>query len=119
MSSFTADFYIRLRIAKGVSDFILKILPLPRQTEAIRELGAMALPLYQGEDFEAFRGNVEQLDDPDKRNRLRAKLDARVAHLYGLSYEDYQAVLDSFPLVDSGFKKRCLLSYNDWTFELS
>ena len=118
MSSFTADFYIRLRIAKGVSDFILKSLPLPRHTEVIRNLGTMAMPLYRGEDFEAFRGEVEQIDDADKRIRLITRIDARVAHLYGLSYEDYQAVLDSFPLVETEFKKRCLLAYNDWTFEL-
>lgn len=118
LSSFIADFYVRQRMAKHVSAFILKALPLPRQTEVIRELGSMAMPLYQGDDFEAFRGDVVQLDDADKRDRLIARIDARVAHLYGLAYEDYQAVLDSFPLVEAGFKKRCLLAYNDWTFEL-
>lgn len=113
-----ADFYIRQRIAKNVNAFILKDLPVPRDEKALRELGQLALPLYQGDDFDAFRGDIAALEDEDTRNKLIAKIDARIAHLYGLTYEEYQSVLDSFPLVDEEQKKRCLAAYNDWTFEL-
>ncbi len=118
LSSTTPDFYVRQRMAKHVSAFILKELPLPRDLEAIREIGKMALPLFEGDDFETFRGGVAALDDEESRNKLIARIDARVAHLYGLTYEEYQSVLDSFPLVDADQKKRCLNAYNDWTFEL-
>lgn len=118
LSSFSADVYIRLRIAKNVSAFILKSLPVPRDYETIRELGRLAMPLYEGEEFEAFRGEVPALTDSVARNKLIAKLDARVAHLYELSYEEYQAVLETFPLVDEQQKKRCLIAYNDWKFSM-
>lgn len=118
LSSMTADFYVRQRMAKHVSAFILKELPLPRDEETLRELGRLAMPLYQGDDFDTFRGDVAALDDDESRNKLIARIDARVAHFYGLTYEEYQSVLDSFPLVDAEQKRRCLNAYNDWTFEL-
>ncbi len=118
LSSTVPDFYVRQRMAKHVSAFILKELPLPRDLEAIRGIGKMALPLFEGEDFDAFRGGTAAISHEDARNKLIAKIDARVAHLYGLTYEEYQSVLDSFPLVDAEQKKRCLNAFNDWTFEL-
>ena len=110
--------YVRLRIAKNVSFFILKSLPIPRDYETIRELGRLSMPLYEGEEFEAFRGEVATLTDEDERNKLIAKLDARVSHMYELTYEEYQAVLETFPLVDEKQKKRCLMAYNDWKFSM-
>ncbi|MBP3197492.1 MAG: N-6 DNA methylase, partial [Butyrivibrio sp.] len=118
LSSFCADMYIRLRISMTVSAFILKSLPVPRDYEIIRELGKLAMPLYEGDEFEAFRGEVPALTDSVVRNKLIAKLDSRVAHLYGLTYEEYQAVLETFPLVDEQQKKRCLIAYNDWKFSM-
>ena len=91
---------------------------MPRDKEVLIQLGSMAMPLYDGDDFDAFRGDVAPLVDPDDRSKLIARLDARVAHLYGLSHEDYQAVLSTFPLYDDVQKQRCLNAFNDWTFEL-
>lgn len=118
LSSFCADMYIRQRIAKSVSIFILKTLPIPRDCEVISELGRLSMPLYSGEDFDAFRGDVPAITDLELRSKLIAKLDARVAILYGLTYEEYQSVLDTFPLVDEQYKKRCLMAYNEWKFNM-
>ena len=118
LSSFCADMYIRLRISMTVSAFILKSLPVPRDYEVIRELGKLAMPLYIGDDFDAFRGDVPAITDLELRSKLIAKLDARVAILYGLTYEEYQSVLDTFPLVDEKQKKRCLMAYNEWKFKM-
>lgn len=118
LSSFVCDFYIRQRIAKNVSTFILRSLPVPRDIYVIYQLGEMAMPLYNGEDFDTFRNGVAPLTDEDARNKLIAKLDARVAHLYGLTYEEYQAVLDTFPIVDDAQKQRCLREFNEWSFTL-
>lgn len=117
-ASFVCDFYIRQRIAKNVNAFIVKTLPVPRDLDVICQLGEMAMPLYAGEDFDAFRDDVAPLTDEDARNKLIAKLDARVAHLYGLTYEEYQAVLDTFPIVDDAQKQRCLREFNEWSFTL-
>lgn len=118
LSSFVCDMFVRNRIAKNVNAFILESIPFPSTDDVIRQLGEMAMPLYQGDDFDAFRDGIAAIDDEDARNKLIARLDARVAHLYELTYEEYQSVLETFPLVEEGQKKRCLNAYNDWTFEL-
>lgn len=42
--------------------------------------------------------------DPAERARLRAELDGLVAHLYGLSEEEYTHILGTFPLVADAVK---------------
>lgn len=116
LSSTAADFFIRQRIAKNVNAFIVKELPVPRDVERIRSLGESALGLYSGPDFEKFRNGVDELLEAGERRDLQARLDAEVAHLYLLTYEQYQSVLDSFPLVDADYKKRCLLEFKEIQF---
>ena len=100
-----ADFYVRLRSAKNVSAFIVRSVPVPRDIPAIRKLGRLALPLYLGAAFAAFRGSVPEMPDPEERIRRIALLDAMTARLYGLGSEEYGLVLDSFPLLDEVVKR--------------
>lgn len=105
LSSLCADFYVRLRSAKNVSAFIVRSVPVPRDIPAIRKLGRLALPLYLGAAFAAFRGSVPEMPDPEERIRRIALLDAMTARLYGLGSEEYGLVLDSFPLLDEVVKR--------------
>lgn len=113
LSSMTADFYIRQRIAKNVNAFIVKDLPFPRELSEVERLGELALPLYSGHEFEKFRDGVNEITDAIERKKLIAKLDAMVAHLYLLTYEQYQTVLSSFPLVDDSYRNRCLFEFKE------
>lgn len=112
-SSTIADFTVRLRIAKNVNAFIVKGIPVPRDIQGIRRIGRMALPLYAGIEFERFRNGTPALEDEDARLRLIARLDAEVAGLYNLSFEDYQTVLDMFPLMDGEAKRLRLFEYKN------
>ena len=118
LSSLCADFYIRVRGSMNVNAFMVNSLPLPRDIELIKELGKISMKLYVGDEFDEFRGDVPALTDEVARNKLIAKLDARVATMYNLTYEEYQFVLSTFPLVDENYKKRCLNAYNEWKFEI-
>ena len=118
LSSFSADICIRIRGSMNVNAFMVKAVPVPRDVELIRSLGQMALPLYDSDEFEVFRGDIPAISDADARFKLMAKLDSRVAIMYGLTYEDYQFVLNQFPLVDEQYKKRCLMAYNEWKFNM-
>jgi hypothetical protein len=56
--------------------------------------------------------------DPAARQRLRDELDAIIAHLYGLSRDDFAHVLATFPLVfpstpQGAAKKAALLAVYD------
>lgn len=105
LSSLCADFYVRLRSARNVSAFIVRSVPVPRDIPAIRKLGRLALPLYLGAAFAAFRGSVPEMPDPEERIRRIALLDAMTARLYGLGSEEYGLVLDSFPLLGEVVKR--------------
>lgn len=112
LSSFVADFIIRSRVATNISSSFVKEIPVPRNKEEIMRLGEMALPLYKGEDMEDFRNGVEEIIEDSERQKLQARLDAEVAHLYGLTYEEYQLILSGFTLVDESYKKECLRWFN-------
>lgn len=116
LSSMTADFYIRLRIAKNVNAFIVQSLPVPRDTKWIEELGELALPLFQGDQFQKFRENVEILHAKDREQR-RAVIDALVADGFGLTIEEFQGILDTFPNVEESYKKRCILEFKELSFQ--
>ena len=51
--------------------------------------------------------------DPVQRARLRAELDGRIAHLYGLSEAEFTHILTTFPLVDEAVKVAALHAYRE------
>ncbi|MEZ4514907.1 MAG: N-6 DNA methylase [Chloroflexota bacterium] len=60
--------------------------------------------------------------DPAQRQQLRDELDAIIAHLYGLSRDDFAHILTTFPLVfpdtpEGEAKKAGLLAVYDWVGE--
>ena len=72
-------------------------------------------PLPAGREVEQ---SVYPVIDPDERQVLRDEIDALVAHLYGLSRDEFAHILGTFPLVfpddESGrAKKDRLLSVYD------
>ncbi len=48
---------------------------------------------------------------PAGRARLRAELDALVAHLYGLTEPEFTHILGTFPLVDESVKAAALEAF--------
>jgi len=51
--------------------------------------------------------------DPVERARLRAELDGLVAHLYGLTEEEFAHILSTFPLVPDPAKVAAQNAYRD------
>lgn len=49
--------------------------------------------------------------DPDYRIQLRAELDAIIAHIYGLTEEEFIHVLSAFPIVKENIKSSTLTAY--------
>ncbi|HQI77752.1 MAG TPA: hypothetical protein PK384_14670, partial [Candidatus Latescibacteria bacterium] len=50
---------------------------------------------------------------PAERARLRAELDGIVAHIYGLTEEEFAHILRAFPLVPEATKTAALEAYRD------
>jgi hypothetical protein len=122
LNSFVLDFVVRLKIAVGVSMFHFYQLPLPRLTtgnyhfdEIVPRAAQLTCTTPEYADlWEKTMGTpwdeTERVIKLPERQQLRDELDAIVAHLYGMSREDFDHILGTFPLVfpdsDEGRAKR-------------
>ena len=59
-------------------------------------------------DLAKERGVETGVTNPDERAEIRAELDAMVAHLYGLTYEEFEHILATFPIVKDEVKEKAL-----------
>jgi hypothetical protein len=130
INSFCEDYLVRPRIGTHLNIFYVYQLPLPRLTPGNPFFDAIVpravrltcttegfADLWQevmGEPWDESKGAA----DPDERQRLRDEIDALVAHLYGLSHEDFEHTLGTFPLVfpddeEGHAKKEALLNVYD------
>jgi hypothetical protein len=55
--------------------------------------------------------HLNGVTDEAERARLRAELDGMVAHLYGLTEEEFSYILTTFPLVSQAVKDAALQAY--------
>ena len=132
LNSFILDFVLRYKIATTLNMFYLYQLPLPRLIpgnsyfDAIvpraARLTCMRVELadlwreVMGEEWDESKA----VSDPAERQQLRDEIDAIVAHLYGLSRDEFDHILGTFPLVfpdtDEGQRKRAALLavYDEW-----
>ena len=124
-NSFCLDYVLRQKVATTINMFYLYQLPVPRLLPGDPYFDAIApraarltctrpefADLWQsvmGEPWDESKGAT----DPAERQQLRDEIDAIVAHLYGLSREDFDHILGTFPLVfpdtDAGRTKRSAL----------
>jgi hypothetical protein len=84
-NSFVVNYLVRLRVTTHVSTSIVEQLPIPAPAgapAACREIAAIARLLARRQDPAAL-----------------ARLNARVATLYQLTVDEFEHVLDTFPLI--------------------
>jgi hypothetical protein len=135
-NSFVLDFVIRFRVSKTLNMFYVQQLPMPRLSPGNPYFDAIVpraarltctrlefADLWQsvmGEPWDETCGAT----DPAERQWLRDEIDALVAHLYGLSREDFDHILGTFPLVfpdtaEGQTKRHALLAvYDQWAGKL-
>lgn len=127
LNSFVFDYVLRLQIGTNLSFYIVYQLPMPRlmpdnsyfqaivpraaQLTCTRPEFAEFWEEVIGEPWSELRGATDSVE----RQTLRDEIDALVAHLYGLSREDFAHILSTFPLAfpddNAGIvKKEALLS---------
>jgi hypothetical protein len=52
--------------------------------------------------------------DPVLRSKIRAELDAIIAHLYGLTEDEIVYILNTFPLVDADTKQNVIKEFKNF-----
>ena len=103
LNSMTFDFVARPKLQTDTTP-IIKYLPIPRESHN-KEIVDLAASLSMGsEEFDGFADSLKVdnvLLTPPERIHATARLDALVAHAYGLTREEYQIVLNSFKFTEN------------------
>ena len=123
LNSFVADYFIRQQVTSNVSQFAIHLLPVPSPVTsgaAFRAVVSRAARLIcttpEFDDLAksvGLKGHQDGATDPTERAKLRAELDGLVAHLYGLSEEEFTHILGTFPLVAEPVKVAALNAWRD------
>ena len=123
MSSFVIDFSLRQAVATQMNMFYVYQTPVPRLTQGDRFFDAIVrraaqlictAPEYDELAAEAGLGSHHNgVTDPAQRAKLRAELDGMIAHIYGLTEDEFAYVLSTFPLVAEPIKAAALASYRN------
>ena len=121
--SFVFDYLVRQRVTAHLTFFFLDQLPVPRLTAADAAFGPIveraARLICTTPEFDALarevglRSHKQGATDPAERARLRAELDGLIAHLYGLTYDEFAYILTTFPLVPQEVKTAALQAWRE------
>ena len=122
-NSFVFDYALRQRITSRVSFHFLYQIPVPRIDVEVPQHGQIvqrcARLICTTPEFDdlakavGLKSHRDGATDPTERARLRAELDALVAHLYGLSETEFAHILGTFPLVAEPVKIAALNAWRD------
>jgi|GEM_PF-171079 len=121
LNSYALDYVLRSRMTTNLNSFILYQLPVPRLTEkdpAFAPIVSRAAKLIcTAPEFDDLAREVglgshaEGVTDPAARATLRAELDGLVAHLYGLTEDEFAYILTTFPIVKQSVKDAALEAF--------
>lgn len=122
-NSFVLDWLLRQSITTTLNMFYLYQLPVPRLPSTDDRCASIARrsaklictsAAYDGLACDVgLNGHQDGATDPTERAKLRAELDGLVAHLYGLSEEEFAHILGTFPLVTEPVKIAALNAWRD------
>ncbi|MFJ8595449.1 Eco57I restriction-modification methylase domain-containing protein [Streptomyces sp. NPDC093598] len=123
-SSLVFDFVSRQKISDAhMKPFIWKQLPVPTPTTLEPHLPFL-LPrvlelVYTAYDMTPLARDLDDEGEPfqwddDRRAQLRAELDAHFFHLYGISREDTDYILESFQSESGGLKNNEISAFGEY-----
>ena len=122
-NSFALDWILRQKVSTTINFFFIYQLPVPRLSEGDEGFNAIVHcvarlicttpefdDLARAVGLESHRNGATDLIE---RSRLRAELDGLVAHLYGLTEDEFAHILSTFPLVAEAVKVAAQNAYRD------
>jgi len=122
-NSFVFDYLIRQRVTTNLTFFFLYQMPVPRlvgKDKAFAPIVERAARLIcttpEFDDLAkevGLKSHRQGATDPAERARLRAELDGLIAHLYGLTEDEFAYILTTFPLVADPVKVAAHNAYRD------
>lgn len=123
MNSFICDYALRSTVSQNLTMFFIYQLPVPRLTEKDAAFWPVvkraARLICTAPEFDSLAKEVglkshkDGATDAVERGKLRAELDGLIAHLYGLTEEEFAYILTTFPLVADPVKDAARNAYRD------
>lgn len=125
LNSLCFDFILRQQVSANLTMFFIYQTPVPRLTQGepyfneIVERAAKLIcttPEFDDLAQEVGLGSHQNgVTDETERAKLRAELDGMIAHLYGLTEDEFQHILSTFPIVPEETKQAALEAYKTFT----
>lgn len=123
LNSFIVDWVLRQKVTTNVNMFYVYQLPVPRLTEQdpaftpiVNRAAKLICTTPEFDDLArevGLKSHKKGVTDPVERAKLRAELDGLIAHLYGLTEEEFAYILTTFPLVPEPVKVAAQNAYRD------
>jgi hypothetical protein len=123
MNSFVVDSWLRRCVSKHVSFFYVYSLPVPRIKQedpgfnsTVERAAKLVCTTPEFDDLAeemGLKSHKSGITDSVKRAQIRAELDGLIAHLYGLTEEEFAYILTTFPLVADPVKVTAQNAYRD------
>jgi hypothetical protein len=123
LNGLVVDYSIRQKVTNHCNMFYVYQLSIPRLTShdfafpPILSRSAKLIcttPEFDDLAREVGLGSHKNgVTDPTERAKLRAELDGMIAHLYGLTEEEFIHVLSTFPIVEQSVKDAALEAYRE------
>ena len=123
LNSFPLDFIIRNQATSNITQFLINELPIPHLASTNGQfdeiVGRSARLICTTREFDDLAKEVglgshkNGVNDSSERAKLRAELDGIIAHLYGLTEEEFAYILTTFPIVEQSVKDAALQAYRD------
>ncbi|BAY75935.1 putative transcriptional regulator [Nostoc linckia NIES-25] len=124
LNSFCVDFALRQQVSANINMFYIYQLPVPRLTKNDRYFNDIvqraAKLICTTPEFDELAQEVglvshqQGVTDETERAKLRAELDGMVAHLYGLTEDEFSYILTTFPIVNASVKEAALEAYRNF-----
>lgn len=125
LNSFIVDFYARQMVTNNINMFYIYQLPVPRLKQKDKWYKSLveraAQLICTTDEFSELWSEVMRTKWSEKkvaiqdydRNILRAELDGIIAHIYGLTEEEFTYILSTFPVVPQPQKVAAQNAYRD------
>jgi hypothetical protein len=120
-NSFVIDAMLRLKVTATLNFFYVYSIPVPRLTAKDAEFSPIveraAKLICTTPEFDELAQEVglesseNGVTNETERLKLRAELDALVAHLYGLTEAEFTYILTTFPIVSQVVKDKTLEAF--------
>ncbi|MCL4265314.1 MAG: ATP-binding protein [Anaerolineae bacterium] len=121
LNSYIADYQVRQRMNSNITIGLIYQLAVPRLTSEnpsfqpiVTRVTKLICTTPEFDDLAAEVGlssHANGVTDPAQRAQLRAELDGLIAHVYGLTEDEFSHILSTFPLVATEVKEAALREY--------